>query len=131
MSGANFQPLPIAVPDFASSDPTFGRDIADIVRANLTRSGLFAVMAGDSLPQQVGSVSAAPDFAAHYDSLDACFTELCQGFMRTAAEETFEAVPESTIVLFGEAPGVIGRPQCSRVAAQENESRNTLRPPTS
>jgi TolB protein len=64
VSGANFQPLPIAIPDFASSDPTFGRDIADIVRANLTRSGLFAVMAGDSLPQQVGSVSAAPDFAS-------------------------------------------------------------------
>src|SRR4051812_27142469 len=35
-------------------------------------------------------VSAA-DFQRHYDGLDACFTELCQGFMREAAEETFSA----------------------------------------
>ena len=42
VEGANFQPLPIAIPDFASSDPTFGREIADIVRANLRRSGLAA-----------------------------------------------------------------------------------------
>ena len=42
VSGGNFVPLPIAIPDFASSDPTFGREIAEIVRANLKRSGLFA-----------------------------------------------------------------------------------------
>jgi len=64
VTGGNFVPLPIAVPDFASSDPAFGREIADIVRANLRRSGLFAVADASNLPQQVGSVSAAPDFAA-------------------------------------------------------------------
>ena len=64
VSGADFQPLPIAIPDFASSDPQFGKDIADIVRANLTRSGLFAVVDQATLPQQVGSVSAQPDFNA-------------------------------------------------------------------
>jgi TolB protein len=64
VSGADFQPLPIAIPDFASADPAFGKAIADIVRNNLTRSGLFAVIPQASLPAQVGSVSAQPDFAA-------------------------------------------------------------------
>ena len=64
VSGADFQPLPIAVPDFASSDAAFGKDIADIVRNNLTRSGLFAVIDQGALPVKVGSVSAAPDFNA-------------------------------------------------------------------
>ena len=64
VSGADFQPLPIAIPDFAGSDPAFGKEIADIVRNNLTRSGLFAVIDSSTLPQQVGSVSAQPDFAA-------------------------------------------------------------------
>ena len=64
VSGADFQPLPIAIPDFASSDPAFGKEIADIVRGNLTRSGLFAVADPPSLPSQVGNVSAAPDFTA-------------------------------------------------------------------
>ncbi|MDR3474468.1 MAG: Tol-Pal system beta propeller repeat protein TolB [Devosia sp.] len=62
VSGADFQPLPIAIPDFASSDPTFGKDVTDIVRNNLTRSGLFAVIDEAQLPQSVGSVSAEPDF---------------------------------------------------------------------
>ena len=64
VSGADFQPLPIAIPDFASADPSFGKAIADIVRNNLTRSGLFAVIDPATLPAQVGSVSAQPDFAA-------------------------------------------------------------------
>jgi TolB protein len=64
VSGATFQPLPIAVPDFASADPNFGKTIADIVRNDLTRSGLFAVVDQSTLPQQVGSVSAQPQFAA-------------------------------------------------------------------
>ncbi|MEO8882701.1 MAG: Tol-Pal system protein TolB, partial [Devosia sp.] len=64
VSGADFQPLPVAIPDFAGSDPAFGKQIADIVRNNLTRSGLFAVIDSSTLPQQVGSVSAQPDFGA-------------------------------------------------------------------
>ena len=35
VGGGNFTPLPIAIPDFASSDPDFGRQIADIVRVRL------------------------------------------------------------------------------------------------
>jgi TolB protein len=64
VGGGNFVPLPIAIPDFASSDPNFGREIADIVRANLRRSGLFAPLDPASLPQQVGDVQNEPDFAA-------------------------------------------------------------------
>ncbi len=64
VSGGNFVPLPIAIPDFASSDPTFGREVADIVRANLKRSGLFAPLDPASLPQATGDVNNTPDFAA-------------------------------------------------------------------
>ncbi|ODT68062.1 MAG: Tol-Pal system beta propeller repeat protein TolB [Pelagibacterium sp. SCN 63-23] len=62
VEGANFQPLPIAIPDFASSDPNFGREIADIVRANLRRSGLFLPLDPASLPVRVGDVNNTPDF---------------------------------------------------------------------
>ncbi|MDB5624008.1 MAG: tolB [Devosia sp.] len=62
VEGANFQPLPIAIPDFASSDPSFGRETAEIVRANLRRSGLFLPLDPASLPVQVGDVNATPDF---------------------------------------------------------------------
>ncbi len=57
VEGANFQPLPIAIPVFASSDPAFGKEIADIVRNNLRRSGLFLPLDPASLPIQVGDVN--------------------------------------------------------------------------
>ena len=63
VSGADFKPLPIAIPDFAGSDPAFGKQIADIVRNNLSRSGLFAVIDQAQLPEPVGSVSTEPNFA--------------------------------------------------------------------
>ena len=63
VSGAQFTPLPIAIPDFASSDPTFGREVADIVRANLRRSGLFAPLDASAMPNVVGNVGVTPDFA--------------------------------------------------------------------
>src|SRR5690606_37549428 len=64
VGGGSFTPLPIAIPDFASSDPAFGREIADIVRNNLRRSGLFAPLDPASLPQQVGDVQNQPYFAS-------------------------------------------------------------------
>jgi TolB protein len=64
VTGGNFVPLPIAVPDFASSDPSFGKEIADIVRANLKRSGLFAPLDPAALPARVGDVNNTPDFSA-------------------------------------------------------------------
>ncbi len=63
VTGGNFTPLPIAIPDFASSDPAFGAEIAEIVRANLRRSGLFAPLDPNSLPVRVGDVTNEPDFA--------------------------------------------------------------------
>jgi len=64
VTGGNFTPLPIAIPDFASSDPAFGKEIADIVRNNLRRSGVFAPLDPASLPIQVGDVTNEPDFAS-------------------------------------------------------------------
>ncbi|WP_423066694.1 Tol-Pal system beta propeller repeat protein TolB [Devosia sp. CN2-171] len=63
VTGGNFTPLPIAIPDFASSDPTFGAEIAEIVRNNLRRSGLFVPMDPATLPVRVGDVQNEPDFA--------------------------------------------------------------------
>lgn len=64
VTGGNFTPLPIAIPNFASSDPAFGAEIAQIVRDNLKRSGLFVPLDVASLPQQIGNVQSEPDFAA-------------------------------------------------------------------
>ncbi len=63
VSGAQFTPLPIAIPDFASSDPIFGREVADVVRANLRRSGLFSPLDSSEMANMVGDVQATPDFA--------------------------------------------------------------------
>ena len=41
----NVQPIPIAIPDFIGppgQDPALGRNVGQIVAANLRRSGLFA-----------------------------------------------------------------------------------------
>ncbi|MEO8758195.1 MAG: Tol-Pal system beta propeller repeat protein TolB [Devosia sp.] len=63
VSGGNFTPLPIAIPDFGSSDPAFGAEIAQIVRDNLSRSGLFAPLSLDQMVGTVGDVDNTPDFA--------------------------------------------------------------------
>ena len=62
VTAGEFIPLPIAIPDFGSTDPTFGRQVAEIVRANLRRSGLFNIIDPANLPQQIGDVGANPDF---------------------------------------------------------------------
>jgi len=64
VTAGEFIPLPIAIPDFGSTDPTFGREVAEIVRANLRRSGLFNMVDPANLPMQTGNVGASPDFAA-------------------------------------------------------------------
>lgn len=64
VSGGNFTPLPIAIPDFASADPGFGAEVAQIVRNNLTGSGLFRLVDPAGYPSQVGDPSVSPDFAA-------------------------------------------------------------------
>jgi TolB protein len=62
VTGGNFEPLPIAVPDFGSADPAFGAEVAQIVRNNLSGSGLFRVIDAASYPQRVGDASATPEF---------------------------------------------------------------------
>ena len=64
VSGGNFTPLPIAIPEFASSDPAFGRDVTQIVRTNLVNSGLFRLIDPASYPMVTGTPDATPDFAA-------------------------------------------------------------------
>ncbi len=63
VTGGNFTPLPIAIPNFASSNPAFGQQMSDIVRSNLKGSGLFSLIDTSSLPQNVGNISANPDFS--------------------------------------------------------------------
>ncbi len=63
VSGAQFTPMPIAIPDFFSSDPAFGQQVAQIVRADLTRSGLFTPLDPTTMSGMIGNVSATPDFA--------------------------------------------------------------------
>jgi AcrR family transcriptional regulator len=68
----------------------------EALRARLLDS-LLAVLKQRSYPQlRTADLLAAAEvseseFASTYPSLDACFAELCQGFMREAAEETFAA----------------------------------------
>lgn len=64
VNAGEFVPLPIAIPDFASSDPSFGNQVAEVVRADLRRSGLFQVIDPTSLPERVGDATATPDFAS-------------------------------------------------------------------
>jgi len=64
VTGGNFTPLPIAIPDFASQSSAFGNELSNIVRADLKSSGLFALVDPASLPLSVGNVSANPDFAS-------------------------------------------------------------------
>ena len=63
VSGGNFTPLPIAIPDFGGSDPAFGQQIAQIVRDNLSRSGLFAPLPPEQMQGILGDVDATPAFA--------------------------------------------------------------------
>lgn len=64
VSGGNFNPLPIAIPDFASSDPAFSREVTQVVRNNLVNSGLFRLIDPASYPVATGNPDASPDFAS-------------------------------------------------------------------
>jgi TolB protein len=62
VSGGQFAPLPIAIPTFGSSDSQLGTGVAQVVMADLQRSGLFAPLDGSKFPIQAGDVSAVPEF---------------------------------------------------------------------
>ncbi len=64
---ANIQPRPIAIPDFISSNPQLGRDVAIVVAADLESSGLFKLLNPAAFPERFTSASKAPrtaDWAA-------------------------------------------------------------------
>ncbi|MGL4397811.1 MAG: Tol-Pal system beta propeller repeat protein TolB [Hyphomicrobium sp.] len=55
-------PIPIAVPLFLGDDPQLAGDIANVVQADLERSGLFQPLDRASFLEQVRDVNAAPRF---------------------------------------------------------------------
>jgi TolB protein len=59
-----FQPLPIAIPDFAVSGATgtAGSDIAAVVRADLERSGLFRPIDPKAFVDHTNNINAVPNF---------------------------------------------------------------------
>ncbi|MCA8909592.1 MAG: Tol-Pal system protein TolB [Rhodospirillaceae bacterium] len=62
ISQGTFEPLPIAIPPFAGGDSR-GPEIAQIITANLERSGLFRAVNPNAFIQDPESLAAAPRFA--------------------------------------------------------------------
>ena len=61
------QPLPIAIPDFASprpADAAAGQNIARVVRADLERSGLFRPLDPKSFVEHIANINVAPQFGS-------------------------------------------------------------------
>lgn len=62
----NIEPTTIAVPDFISTDARgqqIGRDLAEVVRADLERSGLFRPLDPNSFIEKQTNIDYAPTFA--------------------------------------------------------------------
>ena len=59
----SLRPKPIAIPHFFGDDPRLGAALADIVSADLERSGLFRPIDRAAFLQQVGNIDIAPRFA--------------------------------------------------------------------
>ncbi|MFZ5692282.1 MAG: Tol-Pal system beta propeller repeat protein TolB [Pseudomonadota bacterium] len=61
----NFQPMPIAIPDFfgGNADSEIARNVSAIVTNNLRRSGLFAPIDPAAFIQKLPGADAAPNFA--------------------------------------------------------------------
>jgi TolB protein len=65
ISQGNFQPMPIALPDFiagTASDGDTARGVTQIITANLKRCGLFAPIDPAAYIEKIVSVDAAPRF---------------------------------------------------------------------
>ena len=61
----NIQPLPIAIPEFIGVNPgddQLGADIANVIQANLFRSGLFAPIDRAAFIEKIRDIEAAPRF---------------------------------------------------------------------
>jgi len=62
----NQQPLPIAIPDFVAGDPSqaqTGANVAQVVRADLERSGLFKPIDPKAFVEHITNINVAPNFA--------------------------------------------------------------------
>lgn len=61
----NAQPLPIAIPDFVAigNDNGTGARIAQVVRADLERSGYFRPLDPKSFVDRIGDINSVPNFA--------------------------------------------------------------------
>ena len=62
----NIDPLPIAVPEFITSDARIqqiGKDMAEVIRNDLERSGLFDSLSPDSFIEKQTNIDYQPDFA--------------------------------------------------------------------
>jgi TolB protein len=60
----NFQPMPIAIPDFfgGPGDGDLGHGVAQIIASNLTRCGLFAPIDPAAYIEKIANVDAVPHF---------------------------------------------------------------------
>ena len=61
----NFQPLPIAIPDFIPGTPNdaqMGANIAGVVRADLERSGLFRPLDQKGFAEHITNINTVPNF---------------------------------------------------------------------
>ena len=62
----NVEPMPIAVPEFISSagaDPQLSKNVTEVVKADLDRSGLFSIIDPRAYIEDVASVNVRPRFA--------------------------------------------------------------------
>ncbi|RJF80751.1 Tol-Pal system protein TolB [Oleomonas cavernae] len=61
VGGGNFQPIPIAVPSFAGGD--LGAQVAQVISADLERSGLFKPLPPGTFPQTPDQIQSQPALA--------------------------------------------------------------------
>jgi TolB protein len=59
---ATLKPRPIAVPEFLSEDPRLGTDVANVVAADLERSGLFQPLDRAAFIERLRDLNVAPRF---------------------------------------------------------------------
>jgi TolB protein len=60
---ANLKPRPIAIPEFLSEDPRLGLGVAQVIAADLERSGLFEPLDPRGFIERIGDINMAPRFA--------------------------------------------------------------------
>ncbi len=61
IGGGNFQPMPIAIPDFLG-DPAIGAQVRAVIANNLTRCGYFQVLNPVSYIEKFSSIDMQPNF---------------------------------------------------------------------